>query len=273
MQNWIKKKQNRIGLILIGLMAVFVFAGIFNPFSFDSMDISLKFSTPSFVHPFGCDEFGRDMLKRTQTGMGISVFISFCSVIIGTTIGTIIGSLCGYFGGIVDEVLMSITDVLFAIPSLLLALVFVSLFGSGTIQVILALGIAMVPSFAKMMRAEFKKQREMEYVKMARLIKVPTARILFVHILPNVTETFVNCIFIAFNNCILAEAGLSFLGIGVKPPMASLGTLMSEAGGYIRTSPHLLIFPAVSMIVLLFGIGLLSSGESFHNAYSKRFKN
>lgn len=266
-------KQKKAGLIIVGVMLLFVLLGLINPNPFDQMNSELVLKGPSITHLFGCDEFGRDLLKRTQMGMGISVTISFFSVLIGTLAGTAIGALCGYFSGILDDILMSIIDVLFAVPSILIALVFVTLFGSGTLQVIFALGIAIIPSFAKMMRAEFKKQKELEYVKMAKLIGVPTIRILFVHILPNVLETFVNCIFIAFNNCILAEAGLSFLGVGVQPPVASLGTLLSDAGGYLRTAPFLAILPGISMIVLLFGIGLLSSGESFHNAYSKRFKN
>ncbi len=265
--------QKKIGIIIIGIMILFILLGFLNRNAFDAMNKDLMLKGPSLAHPFGCDEFGRDILKRTQTGMGISVLISFFSVIIGTFFGTVIGALCGYFGGIIDDILMSIIDVLFAIPSLLLALVFVSLFGSGIVQVTLALGIAIIPSFAKMMRSEFKKQKELEYVKMAKLLKIPTIRILFVHILPNVTETFINCIFIAFNNCILAEAGLSFLGIGVKPPLASLGSLLSEAGGYIRMSPYMVFFPALTLIILLLGVGMLSSGESFHHAYSKRFKN
>ena len=264
--------QKKIGLIIIAVMIVFVLSGFLNRNSFDAMNKDLILKGSSILHPFGCDEFGRDILKRTQVGMGISVAISFFSVIIGTFFGTLIGALCGYFGGIVDDFLNAIINVLFAVPSLLLALVFVSLFGSGMVQVTVALGIAIVPSFAKMMRSEFKKQRELEYVKMAKLIKVPTVRIIFVHILPNVLETFLNCVFIAFNNCILAEAGLSFLGIGVQPPLASLGSLLSDAGGYIRSAPYMVLFPALSLILLLFGIGLLSSGESFHHAYSKRFK-
>ena len=262
--------QKIAGASIVGLMILFILLGFLNRNAFDAMDKTRILSGPSFSHPFGCDEFGRDLLKRTQTGMGISVVISFFAVIIGTVTGTIIGALCGYFGGVVDDILTAITDVLFAIPSLLLALVFVSLFGSGMVQVTLALGVAIIPSFAKMMRSEFKKQKELEYVKMAKLMKVPTYRILFVHILPNVMETFVNCIFIAFNNCILAEAGLSFIGIGVQPPVASLGTLLSDAGGYLRSAPNLVLFPAFMLVLLLFGIGLLSSGESFHNAYSKR---
>jgi len=265
--------QKIAGASIVGLMILFILLGFLNRNSFDAMDKTRILSGPSISHPFGCDEFGRDLLKRTQTGMGISVVISFFAVIIGTVSGTVIGALCGYFGGVVDDVLTAVTDVLFAIPSLLLALVFVSLFGSGMVQVTLALGVAIIPSFAKMMRSEFKKQKELEYVKMAKLMKVPTYRILFVHILPNVMETFVNCIFIAFNNCILAEAGLSFIGIGVQPPVASLGTLLSDAGGYLRSAPYLVLFPAFMLVLLLFGIGLLSSGESFHNAYSKRFKN
>ncbi|MCR5848021.1 MAG: ABC transporter permease [Lachnospiraceae bacterium] len=265
--------QKKIGIIILICMILFVMAGFLNRFSFDGMNKDLILKGPTFSHPFGCDEFGRDILKRTQTGMGISVIISFFSVLIGTFFGTLIGALCGYFGGVIDDFLSAVIDVLFSIPSLLLALVFVSLFGSGMVQVTLALGIAIIPSFSKMMRSEFRKHRELEYVKMAKLMKVPTARILFVHILPNVTETFINCVFIAFNNCILAEAGLSFLGIGVQPPLASLGTLLSDAGGYIRSAPYMVFFPALTLIIMLFGIGLLSSGESFHHAYSKRFKN
>ena len=264
--------QKKVGLIIVAIMSAFVLFGFLNRNSFDAMNKDLILKGSSFLHPFGCDEFGRDILKRTQMGMGISVVISFFSVLIGTFFGTLIGALCGYFGGIVDDFFTGIINVLFAVPSLLLALVFVSLFGSGMVQVTFALGIAIIPSFAKMMRSEFRKQRELEYVKMAKLLKVPTARIIFVHILPNVTETFINCIFIAFNNCILAEAGLSFLGIGVQPPFASLGTLLSDAGGYIRSAPYMVFFPALSLVVMLFGIGLLSSGESFHHAYSKRFK-
>ena len=265
--------QKITGIAIVSLMIIFILAGFLNRNSFDTMNKELILKGPSLLHPFGCDEFGRDILKRTQTGMGISIAVSFFSVFIGTFFGTVIGALCGYFGGIIDDILMSIIDVLFAIPSLLLALVFVSLFGSGMVQVTLALGIAIIPSFSKMMRSEFRKQRELEYVKMAKLLNISTARILFVHILPNVMETFVNCVFIAFNNCILAEAGLSFLGIGVQPPLASLGTLLSDAGGYIRSAFYMVSFPAVMLILLLLGIGLISSGESFHHAYSKRFKN
>ncbi len=265
--------QKKAGIIIIICMILFVLLGFVNSNPFDLMNKDLILKGPSLLHPFGCDDFGRDILKRTQSGLGISVLISFFSVLIGTVFGTLIGALCGYFGGIVDDFLSSVIDVLFAIPSLLLALVFVSLFGSGIVQETLALGIAIIPSFSKMMRSEFKKQKELEYVKMAKLIHVPTYRILFVHILPNVTETFLNCIFIAFNNTILAEAGLSFLGIGVKPPLATLGTLLSDAGGYIRSAPYMVFFPALTLILLLLGFGMLSSGESFHNAYSKRFKN
>ena len=116
--------QKKIGIIIIGIMILFILLGFLNRNAFDTMNKDLMLKGPSLAHPLGCDEFGRDILKRTQTGMGISVLISFFSVIIGTFFGTVIGALCGYFGGIIDDILMSIIDVLFAIPSLLLALVF-----------------------------------------------------------------------------------------------------------------------------------------------------
>ncbi len=137
-------------------MILFVLLGFVNSNPFDLMNKDLILKGPSLLHPFGCDDFGRDILKRTQSGLGISVLISFFSVLIGTVFGTLIGALCGYFGGIVDDFLSSVIDVLFAIPSLLLALVFVSLFGSGIVQETLALGLAIIPSFSKMMRSEFK---------------------------------------------------------------------------------------------------------------------
>ena len=148
--------QKITGIAIVSLMIIFILAGFLNRNSFDTMNKELILKGPSLLHPFGCDEFGRDILKRTQTGMGISIAVSFFSVCIGTFFGTVIGALCGYFGGIIDDILMSIIDVLFAIPSLLLALVFVSLFGSGMVQVTLALGIAIIPSFSKMMRSEFR---------------------------------------------------------------------------------------------------------------------
>lgn len=267
------KKQFNIGFVVLGIVVVFALFGlIYRPYDSTSMDISSKLASPSISHFFGCDQFGRDLYTRVEQGLWLSITISTVSVLIGTVLGTAIGAVCGYFGGIVDQVLSTVIDVLFAIPSILLALVLVSLFGSNIYNIVLALGIAIIPSFAKMMRSEFITQSKSEYVKSARMRGVKPLRLIFVHILPNTMPTFLSCVFISFNNILLAEAGLSYLGVGIQPPFASLGGLLSDGQGYLKQAPFYCIFPGVVMLTLLLGIGLISEGGSFHNAYSRRFK-
>lgn len=274
-KDFFKKKGIKfiIGLIIMGLVVIFgIFGLILARYDTEAMDLSCKLATPSSAHLFGCDQFGRDIFARTNQGLWISVLIGFASVFIGALGGTLLGAFCGYFGGRIDAVISTVTDVLFAIPSVLIALVCVSLFGGGLINVAIALGISVIPSFAKMIRAEVKMQSSAGYVNTARMMGAGTGRILFVHILPNVMPTFLSCLFISFNNCVLAEAGLSFLGIGVTPPLSSLGYMLSDATGYLSSAPHLLIYPGAVLLLLLMGLGLISEGGSWHNAYSKRFK-
>ncbi len=260
-----------IGFCMVLAVLVFALAGlVFAPFDPEEMDAASKLAAPSLKHLFGCDNFGRDILSRVQQGTRMTLLIGLGSTAIGAVIGTVLGAVMGYFGGLLDESLMRVIDVLFAIPSILLALIFISLFGTGTFNVILALGFAIVPSFAKMVRTEFMKQREMDYVKAAKLMGAGRGRILFVHILPNVMPTLLNCVLISLNNAVLAEAGMSFLGIGVQPPQASLGRMLSEAQGYLQTAPFYTIFPGFVMIIMLLGFGLMSEGGGLKDAFRRK---
>ena len=171
-----------------------------------------------------------------------------------------IGAFTGYFGGWLDEVLMRFNDAVVSFPSILLALVFISILGPGKYNVILALAVVFIPSFARMTRSEFLSQREMDYVKSARLMGVPHMRIIFVHILPNVLPTVFATAAIGFNNAILAEAGMSYLGIGVQPPDASLGRMLSESQTYLATAPWCALFPGIAVILLALGFSLMSDG-------------
>ncbi|MEI3211343.1 MAG: ABC transporter permease [Lachnospiraceae bacterium] len=182
------------------------------------------------------------------------------TVLIGVTFGILIGALTGYYGGILDEVLMRINDAVFAFPSILLALLFISLLGSGKYHVIIALGIAFVPSFARIVRSEFIRNKNMDYVKSAKLQGAGDFRIMFVHILPNTMTVLLSAIMIGFNNAVLAEAGMSFLGIGVQPPDASLGRMLSEAQSFLFSVPMYALFPGLTIILLVLGFGLLSDG-------------
>ncbi len=238
-----------IGLVITGAMLLLILIGfVHTPYDITKMDSAAKLAAPSFKHLMGCDNFGRDIFSRVLKGMGNTFVIAAATVSIGTVCGVIVGAFTGYFGGLLDEVLMRVNDVVFAFPSILLALVFVSIFGTGKYNVIGALGIAFIPSFARIVRGEFIKYREMDYVKSARLV----------HILPNAMPVLTSSIMIGFNNAVLAEAGMSYLGIGVQPPSASLGSMLSESQTYLFSAPWYALFPGLMIILMVLGLSLLA---------------
>ncbi|MCQ2080607.1 MAG: ABC transporter permease [Lachnospiraceae bacterium] len=242
-------------------MMIFMLVGmIASPYDPTAIDSSAKFQGMSLAHWFGCDNFGRDILSRVMEGTYATFKVAFGTVIIGTLFGIIVGALTGYYGGLIDEILMRINDSIFAFPSILLALLFISLLGAGTYQVTLALGIAFIPSFARIVRAEFLKAKNMDYVKVAKLMGASDFRIIFIHILPNTYTVLLSSIMIGFNNAVLAEASMSFLGIGVQPPDPSLGRMLSEAQIYLAKAPNYALFPGVAIILLILGFSLMADG-------------
>lgn len=250
-----------IGGILTGAMLLLVVIGFFyTPYDPDAMDASLKLSGISLLHPMGCDNFGRDILSRILKGCGTTFLVSLGTVCIGTAAGVVIGAVTGYYGGILDEMLMRINDVMFAFPGILLALVFVSVFGSGKYRVMIALGVAFIPSFARIVRGEFLRCKNMDYVKSAKLQGASDLRIMFVHILPNAVSVLASAIMIGFNNAVLAEASMSFFGLGVQPPDASLGRMLSEAQAYLFSTPSYALFTGLFIILMILGFSLLADG-------------
>ncbi len=257
-----KKNYNLIvGGTLAGVILFLILVGLFFlPYDPEAMDINLKFAGISLSHPFGCDNYGRDIFTRVMVGSRTTLLVALGTVGIGAGVGILIGAFTGYFGGWIDEVMMRITDALFAFPSILLALVVISLLGSGKYQVIVALGIAFIPSFARVVRSEFLKHREMDYVKNARIMGCGHLRIMLVHILPNTLQVLIPTLMIGFNNAVLAEAGMSYLGIGVQPPDASLGRMLSESQTFLFSQPAYALFPGLTIVTLVLGFSLLADG-------------
>ena len=249
------------GLIITGTILIITLIGTFwTPYSTTAMSFG-KFQPPSASHIFGTDNFGRDIFSRILKGSGTTLFIALSTVAVGLVAGTTVGAVTGYFGGVVDEVLMRINDMLTAFPSILLALLIMSLLGPGRkFNVILALGIVFIPSFARVTRTAFASLRDMNYITSARLMGAGNVRILFVHMLPNILRILLPAMTIGFNNAVLAEASMSFLGIGVTPPDASLGYMLSEAQGMLKVGPWYAIFTGLSIILLVFGVGLIGEG-------------
>ena len=170
------------------------------------------------------------------------------------------GALCGYYGGIPDLVLTRVCDAITAFPSFLLALVIVSVAGKGTYNVVLALGILFIPSFARVVRGEFARCRDLNYIRSARLMGVGDGRILFCHILPNTRAVLLPAITIGFNNAILSEASMSYLGIGIQPPQASLGSMLSDSQTYLGSAPWYALSVGGTMVLMILGFSLLSEG-------------
>lgn len=259
-----KKKRNLtliLGAAITAFMLLFLVIGfLYTPYDPDTMNGAAKFAAPSPAHLFGCDHFGRDIFSRVLKGTGTTFFVAFATLLLGGTIGVLVGAFTGYFGGWIDEILMRINDVIVSFPGILLALVFIALLGPGKYNVILALGIVFIPSFARVTRSEFLARKDMDYVKSARLMGVSHLRIMFVHILPNAVPSLLSMAAIGFNNAVLSEAGMSFLGIGVQPPDASLGRMLSEAQTYLMTAPWGAIFPGLAVILLALGVSLLGDG-------------
>ena len=256
-----KNKNFRAGAIITGIMLVIILVGlIWTPYDPNAMSASAKMAKPSLQHLLGADNFGRDIFSRVVEGAGATFLIATASVAIGLVIGLLIGGLTGWFGGWVDEVLMRLNDSITAFPSILLALVLIAIFGSGKYNIILALGILFGPSFARIVRMEVAKQKSLDYVRSARLMGVSDMRILFVHIMPNIIPVLLSTVAIGFNNAVLAEASMSYLGVGVQPPDPSLGRMLNEAQGYLLSAPWYALSTGLTIILLVLGFGLISEG-------------
>ena len=251
----------KTGLILTGFLTVFIVLGFFwTPYDPTAMDAK-KFLAPSLQHLMGTDNFGRDIFSRVLKGAGTTFSIAVATVSIGAVLGTLVGALTGFFGGIVDDILMRINDALTAFPSILLALVIISILGPGNkYNVVLALGAVFIPSFARVTRTAFAGLRDVNYVKSARLMGASDSRILWVQILPNTMNVLLPAITIGFNNAVLAEASMSYLGIGVTPPDASLGYMLSEAQSMLTRAPWYALSTGLTIILLVFGVGLIGEG-------------
>lgn len=260
----LKKKHNYnliMGCVLTGILLLMAIIGQFwTPYGETEMNAAAKNMGPSLAHLMGTDNFGRDIFSRVMIGSGNTFLVALCTVAIGAVFGTIIGALTGYFGGWIDEVIMRINDVILSFPSILLALIFISLLGGGTYNIILALGVLFIPSFARIVRSEMIRCRDLDFVRSAKVMGAKSFRIIFVHILPNTWVSMLTAAMIGFNNAVLAEASMSYLGLGVQPPQASLGRMLSEAQSYLFNAPWYAIAPGIVIILIILGFSMISEG-------------
>ncbi len=248
------------GAICLITVCIIIMGWFWTPYDPTAMDAAAKFSPPSLQHLLGTDNFGRDIFSRVVDGAGTSFVIALCVVSIGCIAGIIIGSLCGYYGGLPDLILTRVCDSITAFPAFLLALVIVSVAGPGTENIILALGILFIPSFARIVRSEFARCRELNYIKSAKIMGAGGFRIMFRHILPNTLPVLLSTVTIGFNNAVLSEASMSFLGIGIQPPYASLGSMLSDSQSFLYSAPWYALGTGGAIVLLILGFSLLGEG-------------
>ena len=257
-----KRKQHSayfyVGAVITAVITIMAVVGLFwTPWDLTAMDPSAVYQPPSWQHFFGTDNFGRDIFSRVMKGVSTTYTVSLCTVALGASVGVLVGALTGYFGGVVDSVLMRANDALTAFPSILLALIFISILGFGKYNVILALSIAFIPSYARVVRTEFARHREMNYVKSAQLMGASHGRVILLHILPNTRAVILPTLVIGFNNAVRAEASMSYIGIGVRSPDVSLGYMLSESQSYMSSAPWYVLCTGGTIVLLILGVSLL----------------
>jgi peptide/nickel transport system permease protein len=230
------------------------------PFDPASQELALRLAGPTGAHWFGLDELGRDIFARVLSGARISLMVGIVVVGVSSTIGVTLGSIAGYFGGRVDEAISRLIDILLAFPGLLLAIALVAVLGPNLRNVVLALSLIGWVGYARLVRGQVLRAREFEFVQAARALGASTPRILARHVIPTTLPAVTVQATLGMGGAILAEAALSFLGLGVQPPTPSWGTMLSYGRGHLLDAPHLTIFPGIAIAVLVLGFNFLGDG-------------
>lgn len=266
-----KNKGALIGMfIVIAIVVIALTAPLIAPYDPYKQDLLSSLEGPSKNHIFGTDIFGRDILSRVIYGARTSVSISFLAVIIAILMGIIVGTIAGYFGGVVDEILMRFLDILMAFPDILLAIAIVAALGPGKSNLIIAIAIYSFPQFARVMRASVLTIKNNEYIEAAKAIGESNISVIVRYVVPNALAPIIVQATLRMATAILTISGLSFLGLGVKPPEAEWGTDLAMARVYLEIAPHLGIFPGVALFLTVMGFNLF--GDGLNDALNPRLK-
>jgi peptide/nickel transport system permease protein len=265
--------MTRLGaLVVVAAVVAAIVGPLLAPFDPSAQELALRLDGPSLVHWFGLDELGRDIFARVLSGARISLMVGIVVVSVSATFGTLLGAIAGYFGGRVDEAISRIIDILLAFPGLLLAIALVAVLGPSLTNVVLALCLIGWVGYARLVRGQVLRAREFEFVQAARALGAPTSRILIQHIIPTALPAVSVQATLGMGGAILAEASLSFLGLGVQPPTPSWGTMLSYGRSHLLDAPHLTIFPGIAIAVVVLGFNFLGDGlrDTFDPATTRR---
>jgi peptide/nickel transport system permease protein len=250
-----------IGLALaLAMVLVALAAPWLAPYDPNAQDVLLKLEPPSAAHPFGTDDFGRDVLSRVIYGSRISLFVGAIATLAGVLAGTLIGVVSGYFGGLVDRTITALTDVLLSFPQLIMGLILVAVLGASLTNLILAIAITAVPAFVRVARASTLAMKERDFVDACRSLGFGDPRIMFMHVLPNILDEVVVMGSLWFAAAIRTESTLAFIGLGVPPPTATWGGIIRDGFDNLLDAPWLSIFPSIGLLAIMIALNLIGDG-------------
>lgn len=271
-----KLSKNKAAVVGGFIILIFVIVSLF-PSAFAThdpvhdRDILTKLEGPSSEHWLGTDHLGRDIYSRIIYGTQITLYVAFLSVIIGAFFGVTLGLIAGYYGRWVDSVIMRTMDVLLAFPGILLALAIVSALGPALINVVIAVGIFAIPTFARIVRGSTLSVRKLEYIDAIRALGARDSKIIFQHILPNIMSPVIVQATLYTATAVLIASGLSFLGMGAQPPTPEWGAMLSQGRDYLWNAPHISLYPGIAIVIVVLGFNLF--GDGLRDALDPRLKN
>lgn len=261
---WSRLARNPVamagGLIVVLLVAVGALASRIAPYDPAAQDLARTLASPSASHLLGTDALGRDILSRLMYGAGISLRIGILGTLIACLIGTTLGLVSGYYGGRLDTLLMRLVDIQLAFPGLLLALCIVAIIGPGLENVIVAVGIFGIPTFARVTRGQILTLKQQDYVSAARMLGARDDRIMVRHMLPNAMAPILVVATFSVATAILTAASLSFLGLGAQPPTPEWGAMLSDGREYMVIAPHVVVFPGLAILITVLSLNLFGDG-------------
>lgn len=263
--------MGRAGMIGVGLVILLaVFAPWIARFDVGKMNSKARLAAPNATFWFGTDNFGRDIFSRIIYGARVSIIVGVVAVSIAAGFGYLFGLIAGFFEGRTESVIMMVMDVIFAFPSILLALFIVAVLGKSIVNTMIAIGIVNIPVFTRTVRASVKTVKSTDYIANARSIGLKRMSILFRHVTPNIMAPFTVQATLALSGAILTEASMSFLGLGIQPPDPSWGSMLSDSRKYMEQAPWMAIFPAVFIIITILSFNIL--GDALRDVLDPKLK-
>ncbi len=260
-KKFFRRKTAVISLIYILLLIIMaVIAPMIMPYNAGQADYNHMLEGPSLLHMWGTDEFGRDVFSRLMVGTRLSLSCALIATIAGTMLGVVLGLIAGFYGGIADAIIMRCCDILFAFPDILLAIAVVAIIGPGMVNVMIAVAVFTVPSFARIIRSATLSVKQAPYVEAARSIGCKNSRILFVHVFPGTVQSMIVNFTMRVGTAILAASSLSFLGFGANVTEPDWGAMLSQGRNYLNTAPHMVLFPGILIFMTVLAFNLLGDG-------------